>query len=66
MGVSLSYIAKELAFDSIKLLVKFLRQHGITQLSSKNKDAILDTKSALPILIAQSKTYNKVDIRGQL
>lgn len=66
MGVSLSYIAKELAFDSIKLLVKFLRQHGITQLPSKNKDAILDTKSALPILIAQSKTYNKVDIRGQL
>jgi hypothetical protein len=66
MSVSLSYIASELAFDSIKLLAKFLREHGIIQSLSKNKDMTLDTKSALPILLAQSKTYNKVDIKGQI
>ncbi|KAI8077207.1 SAC3/GANP/Nin1/mts3/eIF-3 p25 family-domain-containing protein [Thamnidium elegans] len=66
MGVSLSFVAKELSFDSIKLLAKFLREHGVKQVMSKNKDGIFDTKAALPILLAQSKTYNKVDIKGQI
>lgn len=66
MGVSLSFVAKELSFDSIKLLAKFLREHGIKQVMSKNKDGMFDTKAALPILLAQSKTYNKVDIKGQI
>ncbi|KAG2201116.1 hypothetical protein INT46_004821 [Mucor plumbeus] len=65
-GISLSYVAKELSFDSMKKLAKFLREHGIKQLVSKSKDSILDTKSALPVLMAQSKNYNKVDIKGQI
>lgn len=66
MGVSISFIAKELAFDNVKSLAKFLREHGIKQIISKNKDVMFDTKSALPVLLAQSKTYNKVDIKGQI
>jgi hypothetical protein len=66
MGVPMAFIAKELAFDSIKLLVKFLKEHDIKQLASKSKDGTFDTKSALPTLIGQSKSYNKVDIKGQI
>ncbi|KAL9550454.1 hypothetical protein PS6_005531 [Mucor atramentarius] len=65
-GISLAYVAKELSFDSVKKLAKFLREHGIKQLASKSKDAMLDTKTALPVLMAQSKNYNKVDIKGQI
>lgn len=66
MGISLAYVAKELSFDNVKKLAKFLREHGIKQLASKSKDAMLDTKTALPVLMAQSKNYNKVDIKGQI
>ncbi|KAK4517776.1 Lipoyl synthase, mitochondrial (Lipoate synthase) (LS) (Lip-syn) (Lipoic acid synthase) [Mucor velutinosus] len=66
MGISLAYVAKELSFDSVKKLAKFLREHGIKQLASKSKDAMLDTRTALPVLMAQSKNYNKVDIKGQI
>ena len=67
LGVPLSYIAQELSFKSIKKLVQFLREHGIRVIPSKDKSApLFDTKSALPILIAQSKSYNKVDIKGQI
>ncbi len=66
MGVSLVYVAKELSFSNVRLLVKFLREHGVSQLLSKNKNNVLDTKSALPILLTQSKSYNKVDIKGQI
>ena len=50
----------------MKKLAKFLREHGIEKLASKSKDSMLDTKSALPVLMAQSKNYNKVDIKGQI
>lgn len=66
MGISLMYIAKELSFKNVKMLVKFLREHGVNQSLSKSKDSVLDTKSALPILLTQSKSYNKVDIKGQI
>ncbi|GAN03624.1 SAC3/GANP domain protein [Mucor ambiguus] len=66
MGISLAYVAKELSFDSVKKLTRFLREHGIKQLASKSKDAMFDTKTALPVLMAQSKNYNKVDIKGQI
>ncbi|KAI8346363.1 SAC3/GANP/Nin1/mts3/eIF-3 p25 family-domain-containing protein [Choanephora cucurbitarum] len=67
LGVPLSYIAQELSFKSIKKLVQFLREHGIRVIPSKDKSApLFDTKSALPILMAQSKSYNKVDIKGQI
>ncbi|CEP12380.1 hypothetical protein [Parasitella parasitica] len=49
-----------------QFVVKFLREHGIKQLASKTKDNMLDTKSALPVLVTQSKNYNKVDIKGQI
>ncbi|KAI7899090.1 SAC3/GANP/Nin1/mts3/eIF-3 p25 family-domain-containing protein [Cokeromyces recurvatus] len=62
MGLPFSFISKELSFDSIKLLFKFFKEHGI-HIQNKN---ILDTKSALPILLAQSKNYNKIDIKGQI
>ncbi|KAI8075342.1 SAC3/GANP/Nin1/mts3/eIF-3 p25 family-domain-containing protein [Gilbertella persicaria] len=64
MGVSLSYVAKSLCFKDIKQLVQFLKQHHVRVLP--NKDNMLDTKSALPILLAESKNYNKVDIKGQI
>ncbi|KAI8890971.1 hypothetical protein K501DRAFT_328127 [Backusella circina FSU 941] len=65
-GISLSYLAKELSFDDIPQLVKFLREHGVTQVVGRENNGTLNTKSALPILISQSKNYNKVDIKGQI
>lgn len=66
MGVPMSFVAKELAFDNIKQLVKFLKGHGVKQLASKSKDGTFDTRSALLTLVRQSKSYNKVDIKGQI
>lgn len=64
MGISLAYIAEQLSFDNLKSLRKFLREHGIS--ITINKDGMWDTKSALPVLLAQSKNYSKVDIKGQI
>ncbi|CAO3664159.1 unnamed protein product [Rhizopus stolonifer] len=60
-SVPLSYIAKELSFDTIKRLVKFLNENGVYPLSN-----MLDSKTTWPVLQAKSKTYVKVDIKGQI
>ncbi|KAI8976199.1 SAC3/GANP/Nin1/mts3/eIF-3 p25 family-domain-containing protein [Pilobolus umbonatus] len=58
MGLSLSYIATELSFDSIDYLIEFLKQHKLKQ-AMQYKERILDTKVALPILLKQSE-YTRV------
>ncbi|KAG0166994.1 hypothetical protein DFQ28_007486 [Apophysomyces sp. BC1034] len=63
MGVTLTFVAQELAFKSTEELIKFLATHGVTQISSKHH---LDTKSALPALIEYSKSYKRVDLKGQI
>ncbi|CEI89797.1 hypothetical protein RMCBS344292_04144 [Rhizopus microsporus] len=52
MGISLSYIAKQLSFDKVKQLIKFLNENEIYPTSM-----MLDTKAALPILQSKSKSF---------
>lgn len=52
MGISLSYIAKQLSFDKVKQLIKFLNENEIYPTSMT-----LDTKAALPILQSKSKSF---------
>jgi hypothetical protein len=61
MSIPLSYIAKELSFDSVSRLLRFLNESGVYPVSN-----VLDTKTTLPILQAKSKSYVKVDIKGQI
>ncbi|KAI7882285.1 hypothetical protein K492DRAFT_160775 [Lichtheimia hyalospora FSU 10163] len=63
LGLSLSFILKELAFYSKEEMVEFFRQHGV---NVRDTDEALDTKTAMPQLIVQEKKYIKVDIKGQL
>jgi hypothetical protein len=61
LSIPLSYIAKELSFDSVSRLLRFLNESGVYPVSN-----VLDTKTTLPILQAKSKSYVKVDIKGQI
>ncbi|KAG0767124.1 hypothetical protein G6F29_004134 [Rhizopus arrhizus] len=50
MSIPLSYIAKELSFDSVSRLLRFLNESGVYPVSN-----VLDTKTTLPILQAKKE-----------
>ncbi|KAJ8657382.1 hypothetical protein O0I10_006937 [Lichtheimia ornata] len=65
-SLKLSFIAKELAFDNLEQLEKFLKEHKAWHVTGKGEDVALDTKTASANLAESAKRYKKIDIKGQM
>lgn len=61
----LSFIEKELGFDSREELFKFLADQKAMTLKADSEE-LLDTRAALTGLTESLKKYKKIDIKGQL
>ena len=61
----LSFLVKELSFESEQELLKFLTEQGAHILKADD-NSFLDTRAALIGLVESLKKYKKIDIKGQV
>ena len=60
-----SFIKEQLSFPILQECLEFLEQNGVV-FKPGTKNAALDTKASLPSVTENVKTFEKVDIKGQL
>jgi len=60
-----SFIKEQLSFPILKECLEFLEQNGVV-FKPGTKNTVLDTKASLPSVTENVKTFEKVDIKGQL